>query len=326
MKAEIAPKPWAIKVGMLVSYDYQYVFLSLPLLYESADKIVLAIDKNRMTWSGQPFDLPPEFFDQVRAIDPKKKISFLEEDFSIPNLLPLENETRERTLIGEVLGPGGWHLQVDSDEYFVDFPEFCRFLHGLEASEDQDLMVFAQWLTLFKKDDQGWYFVDGGREAFPVATTTPRYDKARNRFGVNVVNVTVDSWVVHQSWARSEPEVRQKLAGWGHSRDFPVSSYLEFWKSINSHNARYIRDFHPLGPGYWPRLSYFEGDLAALMSYIQGRVEAERREREQSERLQEKTRFRRSLNWFVKGLLPPFLVVFAQKFIGFLRQVARKDP
>jgi hypothetical protein len=36
----------------------------------------------------------------------------------------MENETRERMMIAQRMGEGGWHVQVDSDEYFLDFGTF----------------------------------------------------------------------------------------------------------------------------------------------------------------------------------------------------------
>jgi len=38
-----------IKVGMLVSYDYESIKNSLPPVYDYADRIVLAVDKDGKT-------------------------------------------------------------------------------------------------------------------------------------------------------------------------------------------------------------------------------------------------------------------------------------
>ena len=46
-----------IKVGYLVSYDYELIFNSLPTIYNDADSIYLAIDENRSTWSGNNFTI-----------------------------------------------------------------------------------------------------------------------------------------------------------------------------------------------------------------------------------------------------------------------------
>ena len=50
-----------IKVGYLISYDYELLFSSLPTVYDESDEIFLAIDKDRRTWAGNNFSLPSTF-------------------------------------------------------------------------------------------------------------------------------------------------------------------------------------------------------------------------------------------------------------------------
>ena len=62
-----------IKVGFLVSYDFKYLYRSIPLVYNDADLIVLAVDKERLTWSGNPLVIDPDFFEWVQKFDVLKK-------------------------------------------------------------------------------------------------------------------------------------------------------------------------------------------------------------------------------------------------------------
>ena len=43
-----------IKVGMLIAYDYQYAYHSIPLIYDHADQITLAVDEHQRSWAGLP--------------------------------------------------------------------------------------------------------------------------------------------------------------------------------------------------------------------------------------------------------------------------------
>mgnify|MGYP007128966661 CR=1 FL=1 len=50
-----------IAVGFLIAYDYEYLKYSLPCVYNSADKIILAIDSNRNTLTGNNFQFDENF-------------------------------------------------------------------------------------------------------------------------------------------------------------------------------------------------------------------------------------------------------------------------
>ena len=51
-----------IHVGFLLSYDYEKLKSSIPPVYNSADSIFIAIDKDYRTWSGQKFKVDDSFF------------------------------------------------------------------------------------------------------------------------------------------------------------------------------------------------------------------------------------------------------------------------
>ena len=51
-----------IHVGFLLSYDYELLKYSLPPVYQFADRIYLAKDKNNKTWSGNSYHIDPLFF------------------------------------------------------------------------------------------------------------------------------------------------------------------------------------------------------------------------------------------------------------------------
>lgn len=242
-----------VKVGMLVSYDYAYVKDSLPLIYPYVDYIAFAIDKDRRTWSGEKFQIPDSFFDWVRDFDVDKKIHIYEDSFYVPSLKAIECDTRERNMLAQYMGQGGWHLQIDSDEYFLDFDRFSAYLRNLDSSKN--VLVYARWITIYKQNEND-YFLIRTKENFPVATNNPIYSTVR--ISECEVNHYTDFEVLHQSWARSDEEIQLKLRNWGHNIDFDTQAYYQFWKATNRQTYRYMKSFHPLDPWLWPSLDYFE--------------------------------------------------------------------
>src|SRR6478609_6414773 len=106
-----------IKVGFCVAYDWHLLKRSVPLIYPHADVICLSVDKNSKSWGGEKYSFDKRAFREfVSAIDTQNKIDVYEDDFSLPQLSAMENDTRQRNLMAKRMGAGGWHIQIDSDE------------------------------------------------------------------------------------------------------------------------------------------------------------------------------------------------------------------
>lgn len=240
-----------IKTGFLISYDYDLLRTSLPLVYEHSDVIVLAIDKNRQTWTGNTFQIDQTFFDWILQFDTAGKVEFYEENFYLENLSPNECETRERNMLADYLGKeDGWHIQLDVDEYFINFESFTINLRRADISKSK-ITIFVNLYCLFKETNET-YLVVGNRESLPVATNYPFYKNARVCTTKKTLKLDFD--VIHQSWARSEKELMIKLKNWGHANQFDVESYFQFWKSVDKNNYKYLSNFHPLYPSLWSHL------------------------------------------------------------------------
>ena len=115
-----------VNVGFLISYDYELLKNSLPLVYHASYSIVLAIDKDRRTWAGNKINIPPVFFEWTKALDTENKI--YEDEFYIKELNTIQNETREPNMLAKKKGEGVC-LQIDADEYHVDFNGLVSSLH-----------------------------------------------------------------------------------------------------------------------------------------------------------------------------------------------------
>ena len=245
-----------IKIGYLISYDYELLFNSLPQVYDAADEIFLAIDKENKTWTGNTFYIPDHFFDRIKELDKANKITLYFDSFFLPSLTSMQCETRERNLLAKQMGKG-WLLQLDVDEYIYDFKKLKKFLRRywyLTLFPEFSPVVFrGMWITLFKEIKQGYLYIENN-ELFPFITNVPRYEIARVNRSIRHFNINTK--VIHQSWARSEEEIASKLSNWGHKDDFDTAKYLEFWKSIDASNYTDVTNFHPILPQSWDKLHF----------------------------------------------------------------------
>ncbi|MBT1702035.1 hypothetical protein [Chryseosolibacter indicus] len=254
-----------IKVGICVSYDWQLLKNSLPLIYKLSDLICLSLDKNRRAWTGKSYQFDNEsFFQFVKDIDVDRKLIIYEDDFSLPNNTAMENDTRQRNLMAEKLGKGGWHIQIDSDEYVLDFQSFVRILKRINTNpsgNEKPLNVCISYIPLIKKLSTGYLCVDFKSklpEMGPIATNVPSYERARNNGHFNIIT---SQYAVHDTWARSDDELYFKINNWGHSSDELKEkevrdSYYKLWKSLDEFNYKYISNFHPAVSDVWPALKF----------------------------------------------------------------------
>lgn len=243
-----------IKIGYLVAYDYEMLKRSLPTVYRPADKIVLAIDKDRKTFAGENFTIPSSFFDWLKDVDKENKVTVIEESFFVPGLGASEADTRARNILAKAMGEGGWHFQTDVDEYFIDFAGLVSELKKTEhLYSNKKVTLEAYWSLIFKQTDKG-FFVVNNPEKFALITNHPVY--LHHRYNADNEHYTLDHLILHQSWGRGEEGLKKKLNNWAHRIDFDTASYFNFWKSVDTDNYKYIHDFHPIKPYLWRGLDY----------------------------------------------------------------------
>lgn len=250
-----------LKIGFLISYDYKYFFNALKTVYDHVDEIILSIDKNFTTWSGQVIVIEESFFEEVKKIDVKGKVKYHRDNFYFPEMSPMQCETYQRNEMSKLMGDNCWKLQIDVDEYFIDFSVVKEFLikhkYFLYKPNFNPINIRGKWITLFKQVNGGFLYIDN-EENFSFCTNLKeRYDYARN---IEVNQLQTNFFVIHQSWARQEDEIKQKISNWGHKNDFDVNSFFEFWKNLNENNYRDFQDFHPVYPKEWKKLEFLPSD------------------------------------------------------------------
>jgi hypothetical protein len=252
-----------IKTGFLVAYDYEMLRNSLPCIYNSSDIICLCIDKNRQSWSGSKFEISTSFFEWLSFFDINKKIIIYEDYFYSDKISAKEMETNQRNKMAKFLGIDGWHLQLDVDEYFVNFE---AFVNKLKKINSKSTTVYVKWKTIFKESDNGFFYIND-YQYVPIATNDPKYKLCR--LTSNKKKKYLDYIMLHQSWGRSADDTFKKLKNWGHKDDFDTNSFFQFWKSVDIFNFKYIKNFHPLNPFAWPSLEYIDGkDISSILKNL----------------------------------------------------------
>lgn len=250
-----------INVGFCISYDWELLQYAIPLIYDEADQICLSVDKDRISWNHLPFEFNESEFNQfVRSIDKDHKIRLFEADFHQENLIPKENEVRQRTLMADFMGQEGWHIQLDCDEYFLNFKGFVDFLRRRPVNQDR-VNICCALLIIFKKVDEGFLVI--APETFaeiefcPIATRFPNYEYGRKN---GYFNILTDFAILHQSWARDPAEIRQKLSNWGHVGDYNPEEFFALWENLSGENYTQLRNFHPIQAEVWSKLELIQSE------------------------------------------------------------------
>lgn len=256
-----------IHVGFLLSYDYEKLKLSLPPVYNVADRIFVAVDQNLNTWSGNKFSIDNSFFEWLSEIDIEKKIEIYRDDFYVSGLSGIQMDTRERYMLGMKMGIGNWIIQIDSDEIFIDFEQFVKQLRKydfyLDNPKKNRILIAGFHINIYKYLDDSMLYVSEATK-FYVATNYPNYKLAKN---TKERVIYLNSYVLHESLSRSEEELEYKLNNWGHKEDVNPT-FLTKWKMANKDTYKDIKDVFYMNPSTWKSLSLFNSKNLAEFNNV----------------------------------------------------------
>ncbi|MGA3067903.1 MAG: hypothetical protein ABSF29_13755 [Tepidisphaeraceae bacterium] len=231
-----------------LAYDWKWAPGAIESYYPIADEIILGLDRDRLTWSRNPFEIDLDALKTSLArIDVQGKIRIAEGDFHCHDH-PMRNETLERSKLSLRCIPDNWIVQIDADERLLNATHFAEWM-GLAPNDD---CLWARMLTVFKSFGNRALVIEPADEFVPVATRrhgeyTAARATAQNNSGCPLL-------LLHYSWAREPEELKQKLANWGHARDFDTEAYFKFWESVTLENYQQLKNFHPIHPASWPAL------------------------------------------------------------------------
>ncbi|WP_281234392.1 hypothetical protein [Flavobacterium gelatinilyticum] len=248
-----------IQVGFLVSYDYELLKIAIPQIYRDSDSIFLAIDKERKTWKGETFVIQNEFFDWLKSIDVDSKIQLVEENFYHPELTSMQCEVQERKILAERMGIGNWLIQLDADEYFLDFKGFVKYLksknHYLNNPEKKQIQISPYLINMYKRVDGGILYVEKPTKIM-VATNYPSYKVGRQ---TRKRIIYYKGLVLHECISRTKEELEMKFNNWGHDTDINKQEFLQKWETVNESNYKSMRNFFYIEPEKWKKLAFVKG-------------------------------------------------------------------
>ena len=224
-----------------IAYDYQYAFTSIKSYYEIADEIILAIDKDRISWSGMKYDFDDDLFNStIKEIDVQSKIKVIQESFHKTNS-PITNDTNKRNVISTYCVKDNIIIGIDSDEVLLNAKEFVEWLSNYSPQYD----ISCHLLTVYKSfGDQLLIAMPEEKTVIGTALRN-QYRQARNTHHSAILSPLK---LLHYSWGRTEEQLKQKLANFGHSNQFNIPKYFGMWKNVTLENYKALKHFHPLGP------------------------------------------------------------------------------
>jgi hypothetical protein len=244
-----------VKAITLLAYDTAFMIESIKTYVDIVDEIYVGLDENRQTWAGGTYELEPGIVDRLKALSPKIRI--LEDQFYIPGLSTMENDTRERNFLSSHIEDFDYILSVDSDEFLLN-PEDLRDF--LAAEKREEVCILGSWVTVYKELESGYLVIANseGPDLGDVPILTDRTDRFVNARWTKQNYVMSPAVLLHFSWARSEEELRKKLDNWSHKEDLGTERHLELWLNANERNYKNYKNFHPVTPEAWPQLMFIQ--------------------------------------------------------------------
>lgn len=234
----------------LVSYDAMFLPEVVGAYYAIADEVLLGLDKDRVTWSGKPFEVDLAAVKaSLDALDVDKKIRWVEEDFHSAGP-PLACDTDERNRLSLRCKPGNWVMQIDADEVFLNPGEFKAWI---DLQPEQPTALIAYWITVYKALPDALLVVDDPEFQVMQVGGWARGGYHAPRLSHEPVRMSPIK-LLHYSYGRTQAQLEQKMANWGHSGEVDVDAFMRIWRSVDAANHREHRDLHPVWGPVWPRL------------------------------------------------------------------------
>ncbi len=270
----------------LISYDAnRFLVDSIKRYYNYVDEILLGIDKDRITWSGNPFEIDEDsLWKELSAVDGDSKITIVEEDFH-QSKVAIENDNYERNFLKQE-AKYEWIVSIDADEMLVNAKDFFySYLPIVERYKNKKDICLV-WSTPYKiitsKDgeeivliianedgspffgeNQG--FVTSKDSTFTYARWTDKSAAGDNRLMSPLV-------ALHWSLCRPAKELEQKIKNIGHSDLVDKDPFYQLWNQVDLNNYKEMRNFKTsgLGGAQWPKLEAIP--LTELETYINNYV------------------------------------------------------
>lgn len=244
----------------LISYDAEYLPESIKSYYPYVDEIVLGLDKDRISWSGNKFSFDEnKLYSALKKIDVDDKIQIIEDNFH-QSKVAIENDNYERNVLkGHCTHD--WIFSIDADEVLIDAKNFFYNWCPIVAPYRKLLDISFTWLLPFKEfendylvianPDNRWF--KGDTQGF-ATTKDKTFTYCRWTENKRVTHSPLA--VVHWSFCRSADKLQTKLMNFGHSDKTKDDPFYHNWNITTLDNYQNLTNFKTSGFGtnQWPKL------------------------------------------------------------------------
>jgi hypothetical protein len=261
----------------LISYDASYLPNSIASYYDYVDEIILGLDKDRITWSGNKFTFDEDkLFSELADLDVDGKISIIEEDFHRSSIA-IENDNYERNYLKNECS-NDWIFSFDADEVLLNAKDFFYNYCPIVEKYADKIDLCMTWATPYKiiddtvlvianKDNTPFYGENQGvvthkNSTFTYARWTDKSSTGHNR----VISPLI---AIHWSLCRSKEDLHKKIHNIGHSDLVDTDPFYKIWDQVTLDNYHELENFKTsgLGQAQWPKL--FALPIEQLESYYQ---------------------------------------------------------
>jgi hypothetical protein len=267
----------------VLAADPTWLEASVLAYYPHVQKIVVSYDRGGRGWTGAPIPVQ-ECLDRLRSIDGDRKMEFVPGCFSELVGDPMQNDTFQRnTALSQASIGADWVLQLDTDEWL---PHPVPFLHAISRADELALDGIEWPMRVLYRTLGGGRVLEicsgDGLDHFeyiaPVAVRAgTRLVHSRRIAGGFLravargdmqstqlhrpplteerreVLLEPTSAVIHNSWARSPAQLRNKLSSWSHAGMRAWVYYAARWLP-SVWLWRWMKNLHPYFGGIWPAL------------------------------------------------------------------------
>ena len=261
----------------LISYDAAYLPESVSKYYNYVDEIILGLDKNRTTWSGNSFSFDEkQLWADLSAIDGDSKISIIEEDF-VKSKVAIENDNYERNFL-KAQCTNDWIFSIDADEYLVNpkdfFYNYCPIVERYYNKAD----ICMTWATPYKTigdatlviaDEDGSPFFGENQGMTTSKDSTFTYARWTDKSAAGYNRLMSPLVAIHWSLCRSKEDLHQKINNIGHSDLVENDPFYQIWEQVTLENYEELHNFKSsgLGTAQWPILRAIKSEQ--VDSYIE---------------------------------------------------------
>jgi hypothetical protein len=256
----------------LISYDAAYLASSIKTYYDYVDEIVLGLDKDRVSWSGNTFSFNEnKLWSELNAIDGDSKIHIIEDNFHRSSN-PIENDTYERNYLKHYCS-SDLILSFDADEQLINPNDFFnKFCPLIDFRHDAELSF--TWFLLYKEFESGYLIIADETRKNVFTKDVQGFSANRDlhtftycRWTNATKKIKSPLAVLHYSFCRPDKELKDKINNFGHSKESKVDPFYAIRDTVTLENYKNLKNFKTSNMGaQWPALLYIEKEK--LQGYI----------------------------------------------------------